>query len=81
MNERQVEMALRTFFSELEWTDPDDWGPGEQAFMEDLGADIEGVQTYREAGLLTQDAGLVLTLAGGAQFQVTIKQSREGGAL
>ena len=80
MDARQVEMALRTFFSEIEWTDPEDWGPGEQTLVEDLGAGIKGVQTYREAGLLTQDAGIVLTLEGGAEFQVTIMQSREGGA-
>ena len=34
------------------------------------------VQTYAERGVLTRDAGFVLTLAGGAEFQVTVVRSR-----
>ena len=38
---------------------------------------IRRVDTYPEAGVLTMDAGLVVTMDDGAEFQVTIIQSRE----
>lgn len=40
--------------------------------------DIEGatVQTFFEAGLLTSDAGIVLRLEDGNEFQLTIVHSR-----
>ena len=34
------------------------------------------VQTYSEAGLMTRDCGLVITLPDGREFQLTIIQSR-----
>ena len=35
----------------------------------------QGVATFRDAGILTHNRGLVLTLANGAEFQLTIVQS------
>ena len=34
------------------------------------------VQTFAEAGLMTRDCGLVITLPDGSEFQLTIIQSR-----
>ena len=34
------------------------------------------VQTFDEAGVMTRDAGLVITLPDGTEFQLTIVQSR-----
>ncbi len=37
---------------------------------------LKQIQTYEEAGVLTRDAGLVVRMWDGAEFQVTIKRSR-----
>ena len=42
----------------------------------DGNAEIAGVQTFREAGLLTHDEGLVIGTPDGSEFQVTIKRRR-----
>ena len=34
------------------------------------------VHTFDEAGMMTRDAGLVITLPDGTEFQLTIVQSR-----
>jgi hypothetical protein len=34
------------------------------------------VQDYTEAGMLTNDTGIVIKMKDGSEFQVTIKQSR-----
>jgi hypothetical protein len=58
-----------------------------QAFLEggDVNADepefwersgIKSVRTYEDAGMLTHNRGLVVTLVNGSQFQVTIVKSR-----
>lgn len=39
-------------------------------------ADFDRVTTYEDASMLTNNAGLVLRLANGAEFQLTIVQSR-----
>ena len=40
------------------------------------GLDGANVVTFAEAGVITNDAGLVVTLHDGAEFQLTIVQSR-----
>ena len=42
----------------------------------DLADSVESVTTYSEGGYLTYDRGLVLTLADGSEFQITIRQTR-----
>ena len=39
-------------------------------------AGVKRVRTYEEEGVLTRDAGLVVTTAEGAEFQLTIVRSR-----
>ncbi|HOX27241.1 MAG TPA: hypothetical protein PLL30_16100 [Candidatus Krumholzibacteria bacterium] len=47
-------------------------------FTEDDGflTEIEGVSTYEEAGVLTQDAGFILRLNDRTEYQITIVRSR-----
>lgn len=46
---------------------------------EDHGVFVERVRTFDDGGLLTRNAGVVLKLSNGDEFQLTIVQSREGG--
>jgi hypothetical protein len=39
---------------------------------------LRSAYAYEDAGILTRDKGLVLTFANGAEFQLTIVQSRWG---
>lgn len=48
-----------------------DWGYGTEVNWENL-----QVQTYDNAGIMTYNKGLVITLPDGSEFQVTIVQSR-----
>ena len=43
----------------------------------ELGFEGVYVETYRDGGLLTQNEGLVVSFADGAEFQVTIVQSKQ----
>jgi len=54
-----------------------------EALNDDAGTDVpdgieevSAVETFAEAGLLTNDAGLVLHMADGSEWQVTIVRSR-----
>jgi|LGVE01.1.fsa_nt_gb hypothetical protein len=47
-----------------------------EEFMEILIEEVEDVSTYSDAGILTNDKGLVLTMWDRSQFQITIVQSR-----
>jgi len=44
--------------------------------LEVEGCELEGVATFEAAGVLTTDAGFVLSLTNGAEFQITVVQSR-----
>jgi len=69
-------------YPEDAWMDPDDLiteGDVQDAIRELLECDeeevfpeLERVNTYEEAGVLTTDAGLVLRTADGSEFQLTI---------
>ena len=73
MNENELQDALKDLLEEISAMQADQ---REEAGFDDDWTDIDRVRTYEEAGLLTTDAGLVITLAGGIEFQVTIKRSR-----
>jgi len=54
-----------------------------RAVVEDEDGDAVELQgallvSFRRAGLLTRDAGVVITLADGAEFQISVVQSRIG---
>ena len=40
--------------------------------------EVKRVETFERASLLTRDKGVVLRLNGGAEFQITVVQSKEG---
>lgn len=44
--------------------------------FEELVEKVAGSSTYAEAGILTTDAGFVLRMVGGSEFQITIIKSR-----
>jgi DNA-directed RNA polymerase subunit L len=49
--------------------------------LRDIASDFEGVakaRSYQRDQVLTTDAGLTIRTAGGAEFQITIVQSRRG---
>ena len=44
--------------------------------VEDTALESCRVSTFRDAGVMSNDAGLVLRLPDGSEFQITILQSR-----
>lgn len=72
MNETEFQDALKTLLEELHFMDEQD---RQDAGLPDEMADATEVRTYAEAGVLTGNAGLVVTLADGSKFQITIVQS------
>lgn len=37
---------------------------------------VANVETYREAGIMSGNAGIVVTMKDGSEFQITVVQSR-----
>jgi len=68
MNERGFEHALMATLSEA----PDDYKSDEALDIEQ----VRRVQTFEDAGMLTRDRGLVVTMTDGTEFQITIVQSK-----
>ena len=73
MNEQEFQDALKTALQELAWMAEDDDYP--DTLPADL-ADVREVRTFDAAGVLTQNKGLVVTLADDSEFQLTIVQGR-----
>ena len=73
MNENELQNALKNLLEEISFMDAED---RQDAGLGDELAGIERVSTFEEDGVLTRDAGLVITTADGAQFQLTIIRSR-----
>jgi len=73
MNDHEFQDALKPLLDEIACMDADDLDQFD--LPDDLGG-IEHVRTFEEAGVLTQNAGLVIELADGSQWQVTIVRSR-----
>ena len=50
---------------------------GECELVESFDPDgVQGVATYEEAGVLTRNRGLVVTMDDGTEYQVTVVRSR-----
>jgi len=73
MNEMEMQDALKTLLEEIAYMDADDRG---QFGVPDELDDVECIRTFEEAGVLTNNAGFILKLAGGSEFQIAIVQSR-----
>ena len=72
MNENELQNALKNLLEEITGMDDED---REDAGLDDDLADVKRVRTYEEEGVLTHDAGLVITTTDG-EFQLTIVRSR-----
>ena len=73
MNDTELQQTLKTLLDEISYMDSDDL---DQFDMPEELAEIERISTFDKAGVLTQDAGLVITMKDGSEFQLTIIQSR-----
>jgi len=62
MSEQEFEDALRDVIEESFYQADDEQRPAKRAF----------VTTFEESGVLTRNRGLVVTLADGSSFQLTI---------
>ena len=73
MNEHEFQNALKTALQKLAWMAEDHEYP--DTLPADL-ADVREVRTFDEAGVLTHNKGLVVTLADDVELQVSIIRSR-----
>jgi hypothetical protein len=70
MNERKFERTLQEVLEAVAASSSQDRIAGEE--LSDA-----GISTFEDAGVLTNNRGLVVRLQNGAEFQVTIVQSQE----
>jgi hypothetical protein len=61
MNEQQIQDELRLMIEAVAIVEDSEW--------------IDGVETFEEAGVMTNNKGLVIHTADGSTFQVTIVKS------
>ena len=73
MNEQELQDALKALLEQIAFDDDEE---RERFGVPDELAQVERVRTYEEEGVLTRDAGLVITTADGSEFQLTIVRSR-----
>ena len=73
MNDHEFQDALKALLDEITCMDGDDL---EQFDLPDDLGEIESVRTFDEAGVLTQNAGLVIAMADRSEWQVTVVRSR-----
>jgi hypothetical protein len=76
MDEQTFEDALVELFQAFDFMDDED----RQEVRDSLGVetlpDVAAVETFNGAGVLTMNKGLVLRMADGSEFQLTIVRSR-----
>jgi len=73
VNENELQDALKTLLREIALMDEDD--ASDVGVPDDL-VNLRRVRTYQEDGVLTQNAGLLVTTADGSEFQLTVVRSR-----
>ena len=73
MNETELQDALKSLLREIALMDEDH--ASDLGVPDDL-VNLRRVRTYQDDGVLTQNAGLVITTADGSEFQLTIVRSR-----
>jgi hypothetical protein len=85
MNARDLQDALIALFERLADARDEIEGDDDDIPLADIARDIaidfEGMthaQTYADAQILTSDSGLVVRTSDGAEFQITIVQTRRG---
>jgi hypothetical protein len=73
VDEHELQDALKNLLEELAFMDEED---REDAGLGDDLADVKRVRTFEEEGVLTNNAGLVITMADGSEWQLTLVRSR-----
>ena len=73
MDEHEMQTALNDLFAGLILAADCDEYPED---LPDELSDVEMVQTYDEAGVLTYNKGLVLRMKDGSEYQITVVKSR-----
>jgi hypothetical protein len=73
MSEQEFRDKLRGILDGLCYLDAEDRAEVEGAIGAEV-FEVEEVETFEDAGVLTNNKGLVVRLAGGATFQITIVQ-------
>ena len=72
MNATDLQDALHELLNAASGADPEDRTIDVPDGLSGLGR----IRTYEEAGVLTRDAGLIIRMQDGSEFQITIVQSR-----
>jgi hypothetical protein len=85
MNAQDIQAALVNLFDTLEDARDEIEGDDDDItladHLRDIADDFDGIvkaRSYQRDAMLTTDAGLTIRTAGGAEFQITIVQSRRG---
>ena len=73
MNEKDFQDALKALLREVALMDE---AAASAAGVPDALINLRRVRTYEEEGILTQNAGMVITTASGETFQLTLVRSR-----
>ena len=73
MTEHELQDALKALLRNTALMDEDD--ASDAGVPDDL-VNLRRVRTYEEDGVLTNNAGLVITTADGAEFQLSLVRSR-----
>ena len=78
MNANELQEGMRALFDETLAVALGEIEEDEMTAPPEL-TDLIRVETFVDAGLLTSDPGIVLRFKGGAEFQLSIVQSKLGG--
>ena len=71
-----LENLFETITDAREMEDTSDLADAMLDAVDDLTPEVDSVRSFESAGVMTSDAGLVVRLADGSEFQITIVQSK-----
>jgi len=74
-----LENLFETISDAREMEDTSDLADAMLDAIDDLTPKVDSVRSFESAGVMTSDAGLVVRLADGSEFQITIVQSKPAG--
>lgn len=74
--QQTLEALFETITDAREMEDTSDLADAMLDAVDDLTPEVDSVRSFESAGVMTSDAGLVVRLADGSEFQITIVQSK-----
>ena len=74
--QKSLEAVFETITDAREMEDTSDLADAMLDAVDDLTPEVDSVRSFESAGVMTSDAGLVVRLADGSEFQITIVQSK-----